>query len=286
MPGSRALRFFGELRREIREDNIATGAAALAFYWMLSLFPAAIFLLTLLAYLPIAANLDAMVMDFIREALPDEAASLVSGVVDSVLSHRRGGLLSFGIILTLWSTSSGTHAVMQQLNVAYDVEEHRPFWKTRLTALLLTVIFFVLVIGGLLLILFGGFVQRYAADVAGWNHAVVVLVTVGRYVVVVISLLLALALTYYLGPHVRDRFRLVSPGNVTGVTLLVLASVGFHFFVAHLHNFDVTYGSLGAVITLMLWLYLAGWAILLGGEIDATLRGYRSGGGGTSAGDV
>lgn len=265
-----------DLRREIRDDQIATGAAALAFYWMLSLFPAAIFLLTLVAYLPIQ-HLDTTVMDFISDALPDEAAALVSGVIEGVLTHRRSGLLSFGVIFTIWTTSSGTHAVMQQLNVAYDVEEHRPFWKTRLVALLLTLIFFVLVLGGLLLILFGGVVQRHLGSIQGWSEAVSVAVTMGRWTIVVVALLLALALTYYLGPHVRDRFHFISPGNVLGVTMLMLASVGFHFFVAHVRNFDVTYGSLGAAITLMLWLYLAGWAILLGGELDATLRSYRGG---------
>lgn len=268
-----------DLRREIREDQIASGAAALAFYWMLSLFPAAIFLLTLLAYLPIP-HLESTLMDLIREVLPDEAAMLFRGVVESVASHRHTGLLSFGAVLTVWSTSSGTHAVMHQLNVAYDVEEHRPFWKTRVIALVLTQVFFVLVIGAFGLIVTGGLIQDWLAAI-GWHRGVLALVTIGRWVVIVLALLLGFALTYYLGPHVRERFHLVSPGSVVGVTLLILDSVGFHLFVSRVHNFDVTYGSLGAAITLMMWLYLAGWAILLGGELDATLRQYHCGGGGT-----
>ena len=263
-----------DLRREIRDDQIASGAAALAFYWMLSLFPAAIFLLTLLAYLPIP-HLENVLMDLIREALPDEAAALFRGVVESVTSHRHRGLLSFGAVLTIWSTSSGTHAVMHQLNVAFDVEEHRPFWKTRVIALVLTLVFFVLVIGAFGLIVCGGVMQHWLADI-GWHRGVLVLVALARWLVIILALLFGFALTYYLGPHVRERFRLVTPGNVLGVTMLILASVGFHLFVSRVNNFDLTYGSLGAAITLMLWLYLAGWAILLGGELDATLRVYRS----------
>lgn len=262
-----------DLHREIGEDQIASGAAALAFYWMLSLFPAAIFLLTLLAYLPIP-HLESTLMELIREALPDEAASLFRGVVESVTSRRHTGLLSFGAALTIWSTSSGTHAVMHQLNRAFDVREKRSFLKTRAIALLLTMVFFVLVIGAFGLIVGGGVLKAWLAA-AGWQRGALLLVTLGRWVVIVLALLLGFALTYYLGPHVRERFRLVTPGNALAVTMLILDSVGFHLFVSRVHSFDVTYGSLGAAITLMMWLYLAGWAILLGGELDATLRSYR-----------
>jgi membrane protein len=246
-----------DFRREIREDHIGQGAAALAFYWMLSLFPAAIFLLTLLAYLPFP-NLERALMHFARTTLPDDAGALLSSFVDNVLTRRRGGLLSFGAVLTVWSTSSGIHALMHQLNVAWDVDERRPYWKRRSVALLIALSFALLVIGAFGLVVFG----------RGLHLRLL------RWLIICVALLVGIALIYHYGPNVRRRFRLVTPGSVLALTMLIVASVGFQIFVSRVASFSITYGSLGAAITLMLWLYLAGWAILLGAELDATLASY------------
>ena len=264
-------RLFADLRREVHEDNLAQGAAALAFFWMLALFPAAIFLLTMLAYLPIP-HLERALMHLVSDALPPDAAGLFRGVVENVFAKRHGGFLSLGIVLTAWSTSSGVHALMQQLNVAYDVGEHRPYWQRRSVALLLSVIFILLIIGAFVLIVFGRFVQMHLRHGTGVDFLPAVMAL--RWVIVFLALLTGLAVVYHYGPSVRQRFRLISPGNVLAVLLLLLESVGFQVFVRWFGRFDVTYGSLAAVITLMLWLYLAGWAVLLGAELDATLAGY------------
>jgi membrane protein len=268
-------RLAADLRREIREDHLATGAAALAFYWMLSLFPAAIFLLTLLAFLPIP-HLERSLMHAVRDALPGDAAELFRGVVEGVAFHRRGGVLSLGVLLTAWSTSRGIPARMQELNAAYDVEERRPFWKRRAVALVVALSFVVLIIGAFLLMVFGRALQQRLGHAAGWSGVVVVAVTLLRWSVVCVALLLGLAVVYRFGPDVEQRFRFVSPGTVVGVVMLIGVSLGFQILVRYVVHLDVTYGSLAAAITLMLWLYLAGWAILLGAELDATLRSYGS----------
>jgi len=248
-----------DFRREIREDAIGQGAAALAFYWMLALFPAAIFLLTLIAYLPIP-HLERAVMHFARDTLPEDAGALLSSFVDNVLLRRRGGLLSFGAVLTVWSASSGIQALMHQLNVAWDVVESRPFWKRRAMALVLALSLVLLVIAAFGLIVFGrGLHLRFL-----------------RWVILCIALLVGIALIYHYGPSVPRRFRLVTPGSLLALAMLILASVGFQIFVSRVANLSITYGSLGAAITLMLSLYLAGWAILLGAELDATLASYSS----------
>ncbi|MGZ3438799.1 MAG: YihY/virulence factor BrkB family protein [Polyangia bacterium] len=248
-----------DFRRELRDDHIGEGAAALAFYWMLALFPAAIFLLTLLAYLPIP-HLERAVLHIARTTLPDDAGALLSSFVENVLTRRRGGLLSFGAVLTIWSTSSGIHALMHQLNVAWDVDERRPYWKRRGVALLIAVSFALLVISAFGLIVFGRSLHLRML----------------RWVILCVALLVGIALIYHYGPNVRRRFRLVTPGSLLALTVLVVASVGFQVFVARVASFSVTYGSLGAAITLMMWLYLAGWAILLGAELDATLASYQA----------
>ena len=248
-----------DFRREIRDDAIGQGAAALAFYWMLALFPAAIFLLTLLAYLPIP-HLERAVMHFARSTLPDDAGALLSSFVDNVLLRKRGGLLSFGAVLTVWSTSSGIHALMHQLNVAWDVDEQRPFWKRRAVALVIALSFVLLVIAAFGLIVFGRALHLRLL----------------RWLIVCAALNVGIALIYHYGPSVPRKFRLATPGSLLALAMLIVASVGFQVFVSRVARFNITYGSLGAAITLMLWLYLAGWAILLGAELDATLASYSS----------
>lgn len=270
-------RFFKDLEAEIQDDNVSNGAAALAFYMMLSVFPAAIFLLTLLPYLPIA-NLESTIMDIIREALPGDAATMFTGVVQEIATQKRGGLLSFGLLLTLWTASNGLYAVMQQLNVTYDVKESRPFWKARGIALLLTVFFTFMVVVAIALLVFGGMLQSWLADRLEWGVGLNLMFSLFRWVVIAGGLMLGFALVYYFGPDVEQDFRFISPGSVLGVVLLVVASLAFRFYVSNFGNYSATYGTLGAVVVLLLWLLMVGWVILLGSEVNALLEHYHPSG--------
>src|SRR5687767_4574823 len=140
-----------EVKAQTLLDNVSNGAAALAFYLTLAIFPALIFLLSLLPYLPIA-NLDRAIMDSLHRGLPDEAANVLEETVRRLVNERKGGLLSVGFIGTIWAASSGMYAIMQQLNITYEVKEERPFVRARTIALLLTFLFGVLVIGGFALV--------------------------------------------------------------------------------------------------------------------------------------
>lgn len=276
-----------DLLQQIRDDHLPNGAAALAFYMVLAIFPAAIFGLSLLPYLPIP-NLEQAIMDAVRQALPGRAADMLTSTIDGVLSHRSGGLLSFGFLFTIWSASNGLYAVMQQLNVVYDVAERRPFVKARAIALLLTLSFFVLVVGAFGLIVFGGMLQSYVGDHLGWSAGLRVVFAVLRWIIIVAAVHLAFALVYYLGPNVEQRFVLVTPGSVFATVALLVASFGFKLYVSSFANFDAVYGSLGAVIILLMWLFVAGWVILLGGEINELVQRQtgtppREGAGGAGA---
>ncbi|MEW5851199.1 MAG: YihY/virulence factor BrkB family protein [Myxococcota bacterium] len=265
--------FTRDLRAEIREDRVTNGAAALAYYLVLSIFPAAIFLLSTLPYLPIP-NLYQAIMDLLHQALPTEAADLFEGVVQDV-TQKRGGLLSFGLILTIWAASNGLFAVMQQLNVTYDVKEGRPFWKVRGTAVMLTVMFVLLVLGGFGLVIFGGVLQQWIADNLGWSRPLLGAFAAFRWVVILGMLLLGFALTYYFGPDVEQEFRFISPGSVFAVITLGVVSFAFRYYVANFGNYTATYGTLGAVVILLFWLYLAGLVTLVGSEINALIEHYH-----------
>ncbi len=259
--------FLARLRREVKRDHLSNGAGALAFYLVLALFPAAIFVLSMLPYLPIP-HLREAILDLIHQALPGSAAGLFTSTVDATMARRSGGLLSFGFAFAIWSASNGLHAVMQQLNVIYDVEEERSFVRAHATALLLTVAFFVLVVGALGLVVFGGVVQSYIGDHLGFSPALLTTFATLRWVIIVFALHLAFALTYHYGPNLDRPFVLVTFGSVFATVAMVVTSVSFNLYISHFASYDAVYGSLGAVIVLLMWLFVTGWVILLGGEIN------------------
>jgi membrane protein len=255
---------------------VTNGAAVLAYYLMLASFPAAILLLSLLPYLPIP-NLDRAIVDLMHQIMPDQAAQLFTSTVESVVSERRGGLLSVGVLGTLWAASTGIHAVMQQLNVTYDVKETRPFWKTRGLALLLVFGYGILVVGAFALVVFGGILQTYLSQLLGWNRLLLGFFSALRWIIILAMIMGALSVMYYFGPNVKHRFKLVSPGGIVGTVLLVLASLSFRLYVANFGKYEATYGSIGAVIVMLLWLYVAGLVVLIGSEVNSLLEGYAKG---------
>jgi membrane protein len=237
------------------------------------MFPAMILAFTIIPYLPIA-HVDQAIMDLLGQALPGDASNLVTGVVRDVTSQRRGGLLSFSMLATLWAASSGMYAIMQQLNITYDVKEGRGFIRARATAIGLSLMFGVLVIGALSLVVLGGVIQDWMGSQLGFSTPLLIFFAVLRWVIVVLALTLSFALIYRYAPDVEQKFTFITPGAVIGVLLLIVASLGFAFYTRNFGNYSATYGSIGAVIILMLWLYIAGLVLLLGSEINALVEHY------------
>jgi membrane protein len=275
------MKFLKDLYGGIEEDTVFSGAAALAYYWMLAIFPAAIFLLSLLPFLPIP-DLQQSLTDVVRQAIPGQASQLLLGVITDVTSNRRGGMLSFGLLFTLWSASTGLYALMQQLNITYNVKETRNFLELRATAILLMLLCFILIVGAFALIVFGGKLQGLIASVFD-NRILYAAFAVLRWVIIVACILVAFAVIYHYGPNVRKRFRVLSSGSVAGTVLLIAGSLGFQYYVSRFSNFSATYGALGAVIILLLWLYLTGLVILIGSEINVLLEPYHPEGSSTRA---
>jgi membrane protein len=260
--------------QKINDDNIWDGAAALAFYMMLALFPAAIFVLTLLPFLPVP-DLGAHIMNAVQSTLPPEAAGLLRSTVEQVTHQKRQGLLSFGLLLTLSSAASGMSAIMQQLNITYGVIEGRSFKRAKLTAIGLMLLFMVLIVGASLVLVFDQKIQGPIVQALHLGVVGAALAGLLRVSLMVGSLLIGFALMYYFGPDVEQRFQWISPGSVAGTLCLIGASLAVKIYVVHFNNFAATYGSLGAAIILMMSLYVSGIAILLGSELNALLAQYK-----------
>jgi membrane protein len=268
-------RFLKDLNSEISDDNVSNGAAALAYYFTLAIFPGMLFLLSLLPYLPIE-HLDQAVMDLVRQAMPGQAAGIFSDTIREVTQHQKGGLLSFGALGTLWAASAGMYAVMQQLNITYDVKEGRSLLKARGISIALTLVFGTLLLASLVLATFGGHLQDLILRhvTSGLTGIVQVGFELLRWGIIACALLLAFAVTYYKGPDVEQKFQFITPGAVLGTFLLGLASLGLNIYISKFSSYEATYGSIGAVIILMLWLYVAGLVILVGSEINALIEHY------------
>jgi membrane protein len=275
--GVSLMQFLKELYQEISDDDIFNGAAALGFYLTLAIFPAMIFVMAVIPFLPIP-KVDQAIMDLLRQAMPANAAQMFSDVVQQVTGEQRSGLLSFGFLATLWATSTGMYAVMQGLNVTYDVKEGRGFIKARLTAIGLSILFVVLMVGGFSLIVLGGVIEDWLGQYFNLGQIGLWFFAALRWLIIVLGLTLALALIYYLAPDVKQEFRFITPGSILGVLTLIVASLGFAIYATNFGNYDATYGSIGAVIVLMLWLYIVGLVILLGSEINALVEHHAADG--------
>ena len=252
--------------RESLEDNVAGAAAELAYYFLLALFPLLIFLTSIIGFLPGADN---SLLVGLERALPPDAMKLVREVLDDVVSHRSGGLLSFALIGTLWAASSGVASLMDALNIAYDATETRPFWKRRLAAIALTLIFTLLVVGGSGLIMIGHRLGAWLEHALKLSAALAFISTVLGYLTGIGLLLAGIGALYYFGPDIKPAERRVMPGALFAATGVVIGSLLFSLYLRVAPSASATYGSLGAVVTLMLWLYLIGLLLIVGGEINS-----------------
>lgn len=263
------------LKTKILEDDIMTGGAALTFYLFLSIFPAMIFLLALLPYLPIE-NLDQLIMKLIFQVLPNETAAMFSGLIHKLTSDQNLKLVSFGFLATIWASSSGMSGIIRQLNKIYDVKEVRPLWKSQGVAVLMTIIFIPLTILAMSLIALGRHLQEGLAHFFGFQNPVPLGLEITRFGIAIFFLLIGLSFIYCYAPNVKQKFKLISVGNVIAVALFILAILGFRLYVDNFTNYSALYGSIGTVIVLMLCLFIAAFALLFGAEVNVALEAYYS----------
>jgi membrane protein len=205
--------------------------------------------------------------------MPSSAITLVHTTLDEISQARGGGKLSLGLLAALWAASNGMGAISDTLNAAYGVRETRPWWKVRLVSILLTVTLSILIVCALAIVLYGGQLGERAALHFGLGAAFTIVWKILQWPIALFFLLVGFNLIYYFGPAVRPRKRRwCMIGTLTAVILWLLVSFGFRLYLHFFDSYSVTYGSLGAVIILMLWFYFTGLAILLGGEINSELE--------------
>ena len=212
-------------------------------------------------------------LNYMSRVMPASAYSVVRGTVEEITAGASGGKLSIGLLVTLWTASSGMDAVIQGLNIAYKVTEHRPWWRRRFVAINLTVLLAIIVGVALLLALAGGRIGSWLAARYGLGDAFEAFWFVVQLGFPPVFMILMFAIIYRYAPNVRRRrWQELMPGTIVGVTVWLAATAAFRLYLSFFNAYGKTYGSLGAVIILMLWLYLTGAAILVGGEVNSEIR--------------
>ncbi|MBT2664708.1 YihY/virulence factor BrkB family protein [Bacillus sp. ISL-4] len=270
---NKSIKFSKKLIKEIKEDRVTGLAAEQAYYYLLALFPLLILLLSILPYL----NIDIQTaLDTIKTFMPAETMEVVEKNIINILSERNGGLLTLGFLGTIWSASNGMNAFIHSMNIAYDVEETRNFIKARIISIVLTlglVVAFIVMLG---LPVFGKVIIDLLQQVIPIPEEMQILFSLLRWVIAVVVISLVLAFLYRFAPNKSFPIKHVIPGAVTATVLWLGISLGFSFYVSNFANYSSTYGSLGGVIILMLWLYLSGLIFVIGGEINAILHRQNS----------
>ncbi|PLR81211.1 ribonuclease [Bacillus canaveralius] len=258
--------FVKKLGKEIKDDRVTGLAAEQAYYYMLSIFPMIILLLSLLPYLSIDPE---EAIGFMQTVMPGETANVFQENIVEIISKPNGGLLTFGIVGTIWSASNGMRAFIRAMNTAFDVEETRSFIKARLVSIGLTFGLILTLIIALMLPVFGDVIIDFLNSYLNIPEQIEILFRVLRWVIAISVMIVILAVLYKVAPNKHYPFKHVLPGAIFATVVWQLISLGFSFYLNHFANYSATYGSLGGVIILMLWLFLTGLALVLGGEINA-----------------
>ena len=271
LPVTSSSPFLHKLWNKVFEDDVFGRAAQLAYYWLFSLFPLLIFLTALLAYLPIPRKLDYW-LGALNNVLPVEAYILVDRTFHEIVSRQRGRLLSFSIFVAVWASSAGMEAIIGSINRAYRNTALRPWWREKLLSIGLTLGLAVFVLSALSLIFFGESLGLSLARFFGLSAMFRTAFAVAQWPLVSILILIGVDLIYYFAPNFKQKWRWFTPGAVFAVVCWLLISFGLRHYLSRFGNYSATYGALGGVMMLMLWFYLTGIAILVGGEINALAK--------------
>lgn len=256
--------------KKMGEDELSTRSASLSYYFLLALFPMVLFLVSLIGvFAGPGSQLQGTIVTALGRLAPGSASDLVHTVVNQTFQNSSGIKLAAGILGALWAASGGMSAVVTSLNVIHQRDETRAWWEQKVTIIGLTLALAILMITALVLALYGGKLGQLIASHVGLGEIFGVAWEILQWPAMFATMFLSFSIVYYFAPDLDERkWYWVTPGAVAGVILWLLASLGFRIYLHFFNSYSATYGSLGAVVILMLWLYITGFAILIGGEVN------------------
>ena len=254
--------------KEANDDDVLGRSAQLSYYFFLALFPMLISIISVMSVFGHADSMRQALLGFLSAALPGSASELIQKTLNEVIQGAGGLKMSFGIIFSVWSASAGMAAIMDTLNAEYEVPEGRSFVRKSATALGLSIACAFLMVCAVTIVLAGGSLAR--AFSFGTSSAVL---RIALWPFALALVLFGFALIYYFAPDVKEqKWHWVTPGALVGLALWLIVSFGLRVYLHFFDRYSATYGSLGAVIVLLLWFYLTGASVLMGAEINSVLE--------------
>lgn len=272
--GLRAKELAGRVWNGINEDNLLGRAAELAYNFILSMFPLLILVLSVFGlYAARGTQLRSSLMFYLQRVLPPDAYNVISRTIAQVVQSSGSGKITIGVVLTLFFAAGGVVTMMSTLNGVYEVREGRSWWKTRVIALGLTTALILLITLALTLVLVGGNIANLVGAKLAISDVTVSAWKIVQWPAALFFIVFSFSLIYYFGPDLKEQhWYWITPGSVVGVLLWLAASFGFRAYLHYFNTYSKTYGSLGAVMILLVWLYVTGLSFLIGGEINAQIE--------------
>jgi membrane protein len=264
--------------REFKEDDLTDWAAALTYYAVLSIFPALIALVSIVGLVADPATITRILTDTVSQLGPKSAVDTFKGPIESITSNQsRAGLaLIVGLAGALWTASGYVGAFMRASNAIYEIEEGRPFYKLRPLQILVTLILELMLAIVVVALIVSGPLATAIGEAVGLGDTALTIFNVAKWPILLVIVTVMLAILYYAAPNAKlPAFKWISPGSVVAVVIWILASVAFAFYVANFGSYDKTYGTLGGVITFLIWMWITNIAVLFGAELNAELERSR-----------
>ena len=278
LPGFDKVPFFYVafyFKEALWKGTLGTRSASLAFNFFLAIFPGILFLFSLIPFIPIHGFLDTLLLN-LEGVLPLSVKEPVLQTIHDLIDNEREGFLIFNIILTLYFASNGLDNLMTQFNATFLFQEKREWWKKRLIAIVLVLILTVLTVSAVVLISFTKEIMGLLIEMELINEAVNwFFVNTGRWIIVVLLFYIAISSLYYFGPAKRKKWKFFSAGSSTATILIIMSSLGFSYYITHFSQYNAIYGSIGTVIIVMLYFQLNSFILLLGFELNASIRRGR-----------
>lgn len=263
--------------KEIQKDNLTTRANSVSFSLFLSLFPAIIFLFTLLPLFPVVKDYTTMLSEQLRGVIPQSAHDYIFSIINDITSIKRDGLLSLGAVLALFFSSNGMLTLMSGFDKAYnDTFKPRSWWKTRIVAIVLTIILSLLLIVSLIMMVVEGKVMDYFRDTYNISNTILFSVSLLNWIFSIFMIYTGISLIYAFGPSMHRRISFINIGSILATVLSLMTSLGFSYFINNFGRYNEVYGSIGALIVMMVWIQFNSFIMLVGFELNASLAVYKT----------
>jgi membrane protein len=258
----------------LMEGAITTRASSLAFNFFLAFFPSIIVFFTLIPYIPIV-GLQETLMELLSVVLPPSTNEVTFNTLDDIINNPRGGLLSIGFILALYFSTNGINSLIEAFNASYHIRENRPIIQQRLLSLGLTLLLSFMLIIAIGLIIFGKLTLSYLTDFDIISNSAADLILFGKWLAIFLMLFFGISTLFHLGPSIKSRWKLFTPGSILATLGIIITSIGFNYYINHFSQYNKVYGSIGTLMIILIWMYFNSIILLTGFELNASISNAK-----------